>query len=586
MSTDPTGWSKVEEIKRQSRFLRGQIAYELAQPITHFEEATVHLLKQHGIYQQDDRDLRGRPGGLEGQPADRVWIMMVRVKIPGGRLTGAQWLALSELADRFGNHTLRITNRQDVQFHGVFKHHLPHLMQGILQIGLTTFGACGDVVRNVLACPAPLADGGIRDQLYDYAQKLTAHFLPRTKAYQEIWHGMESGEEQPAAPLSAGSVAPGTDAQEEPLYGPNYLPRKFKIAFGLPEDNCTDIYTNDLAFLAVGQADGIQGFEVLVGGGLGMTPADKTTFAALAQPLAFIPPKDLLRLAEAVFCLFRDHGNRSNRRRARLKYLVADWGMDRFRQELEQYYGQTLPPPRNMTVTGVDHHLGWHRQPDGRWFYGLYVENGRVADRENVRLKTALEQICRQFAPGIRLTPMMSVLITDLAPEDRPRLEAILRSHGVRLSEEISLVRQYSGACVALPTCSMAITESERALPGILDQLEAVLTALGLAQEKIAVRMVGCPNGCGRPYNAEIGLVGRTKDKYAIYLGGSFLGDRLGFLYANMVGREEIVSRLRPVLEAFARNRAEGETFGDFCQRSGPEGLLALLSPHPAEGTF
>jgi len=247
MTPEPAGWSKLEEIKRQSRFLRGQIAQELAQPAAHFEEPTAHLLKHHGIYQQDDRDLRGRSAGREGQPSERAWIMRVRVKIPGGRLTAAQWLGLSELADRLGNRTLRITNRQDVQFHGVSKHHLPQLMFAIHRLGLTTLGACGDVVRNVLACPAPLADGGIRDQLYEYAQKITAHFSPRTKAYQEIWHGLRTADDLPPA-AQPGPDAQGSDVQEEPLYGPNYLPRKFKMAFGVPEDNCTDIYTNDLAF--------------------------------------------------------------------------------------------------------------------------------------------------------------------------------------------------------------------------------------------------------------------------------------------------------------------------------------------------
>lgn len=572
MPPEPNTWSKVEEIKRQSQFLRGQIAEELAQPTAHFEETTANLLKQHGIYQQDDRDRRGRQSCPEGQPAERTWMMMVRVKIAGGRLTGDQWLALSELAHRFGNQTLRITNRQDVQFHGIAKQHLPFLMQALHQGRLTTLGACGDVVRNVLACPAPLADGGLRDQLYAQAQKLTAHFLPRTKAYPEIWSGAE-----PSADLSA-DQRPGVDQEEEPLYGANYLPRKFKMALALPEDNCVDIYTNDLGFLAFVEAGQIRGYEVLVGGGLGMTPADKTTFAALAQPLAFIRPEELIPLAEAVVKLFRDHGNRSNRRRARLKYLLADWGMERFRQELERYYGQPLPPPQNVSVTGLDHHLGWHQQSDGRWFYGLYIENGRVADRENIRLKSALEQICRQFGPGIRLTPMMSLLITDLAPEDRPRVEAILRSHGVRLSEEVLPVRQYSGACVALPTCGLAITESERALPAILDSLEGVLASLGLERLPLCVRMTGCPNGCGRPYNAEVGLVGRAKDKYAFYLGGSPLGNRLAFLYEPMLPRQEILPVLGRLLEAFTSLQLDGEGFGDFCARIGPEALRRLTS--------
>ncbi len=571
MSTDLPAWSKVEEIKRQSQFLRGQIAQELAQPTAHFDEATANLLKQHGIYQQDDRDRRGQKGP-EGQPQDRAWMMMVRVKVPGGRLTAGQWLTLSELADRFGNRTLRITNRQDVQLHGVLKQHLPALMKALHQVGLTTLGACGDVVRNVVACSAPVPDGGIRDQLYQQAQQVTAHFLPRSRAYQEIWHGTGQATDRPPVPF------PQVSQEEEPLYGTNYLPRKFKIGFGLPEDNCVDIYTNDLGFLAVVEGGQIRGYEVLVGGSLGMSPADKTTFAALAQPLAFIRPEQILPVAEAVVKLFRDHGNRANRRRARLKYLIADWGLQRFRQEVERYYGQPLPTPKNISVTGLEHHLGWRRQQNGGWFYGLYVENGRVADRQTGRLKSALEYICQQFGPGIRLTPMMDLLITDLASEDRPKVEAIFRQHGVRLSEEVSLVRQYSGACVALPTCGLAITESERALPGILDELEPELARLGLEGLPLAVRMTGCPNGCGRPYNAEIGLVGRAKDKYALYLGGSPLGNRLGFLYEPMIPRPEIVSLLSSLLEVFVRHRSDSECFGDFCFRIGPEALRRLAS--------
>jgi sulfite reductase (ferredoxin) len=558
MSRDTQDWSKVEQVKQASRFLRGEISEELAKDSNAFEEDTALVLKHHGIYQQDDRDLRGKagPGG------DRAWIMMVRVKIPGGRLTCHQWLGLTRCAEEWGNQTLRITTRQDIQFHGVLKKNLAALIREVRALGLTTLGGCGDVVRNVISCPAPVADGGIRDQVYEDACRITEHFLPRGGAYDEVW-----------TEGSAPQREIGPPEQMEPIYGTNYLPRKFKIAFSLPDDNCTDVYADDLGFLAIVENGSLIGYQVLVGGGLGVTPADKSTFPALAQPVTFIRREELVPMTEAVVKLYRDYGNRSNRKRARIKYVLADWGMEKFRAELGRYFGRELDPPPPVVAHRVETHLGWHLQPDGRWFYGLYVENGRVADTPSARMKTALREICERLRPGIRLTATWRLLITDVEAGNRSLVESILRDHGVRLSEEISPLRHFSGACVALPTCGLAITESERALPGILDQLEQEMAKLGLANFPICVHMTGCPNGCGRPYNAEVGIVGRAKDRYAIFLGGSMIGHRLGFLYENLVPRDRVASVLARVLEVFVQSRSPGESFGDFCARLGADGL-------------
>jgi sulfite reductase (ferredoxin) len=339
------------------------------------------------------------------------------------------------------------------------------------------------------------------------------------------------------------------------------------------EDNCVDAYTNDLGLLAIREGSRLVGYNVLAGGGFGVTPSNKRTFPAVAKRLAFVTPDEVIDVATAIIKVQRDFGDRSDRKRARLKYLIADWGFERFRAKVEEYYGHRLCEPHPQDVSGFDDHIGWHEQGDGRWFYGLNVENGRILDRDGFQLKTALRDVCRTLHPGIGLTPHQSVLLSDIRPEDRAELEAIFRRRGVPLSEEISTVRRWSMACVALPTCPLAVTECERVLPGILDKLERELERLGLAGERFTVRMTGCPNGCSRPYNADVGLVGKTAGKYTIYLGGRLLGDRLAFVYRDLVRLEDIVSVLVPVLERFKAGRNHGESLGDFCHRVGIAGL-------------
>ncbi len=462
--------SPVEVFKLESRYLRGEIGPELQDGNDFFGKSSVQLLKHHGTYQQDDRDARtaGRAEGHKG-PVAKVFSFMVRTRVPGGKLTGDQLLAELDLCDEVGNTTLRITSRQGLQLHGVLKDNLKQAIQRINEVQLTTLAACGDVERNIMCCPAPHHQDPVHAEMQDLADRLAAHLAPRSRAYHEIWlTDPETGEEQ----LVGGG--PTTD-DVEPIYGPTYLPRKFKTAIGLPSDNCVDLYANDLGLMAIVEAGRIVGYNVLVGGGMGVTPSAEKTFPALAKRMAFVRPEEVVDVATAVIKVQRDFGNRSDRKIARLKYLIHNWGLPKFKGKVEEYYGHPLADPHPDDVHGFDDHIGWHEQGNGRLFYGLNVENGRIEDDGNFRLKTVLREVCRRFRPGIRLTSHQSLLLTDLEPADRPAVEQVLRSHGVKLLDEISTVRRWSMACVAWPTCGLSITEAERALPGIIDGLEVEL---------------------------------------------------------------------------------------------------------------
>jgi sulfite reductase (ferredoxin) len=557
--------SPIEKIKAQSNYLRGQIAEELAQPTDHFTTETAHLLKHHGIYQQDDRDHRVLLGDLGMRKPKKIYQFMVRTGVPGGRLTSRQLLAQIELADKYGNGTLRITSRQDLQMHGLAKQDLRAVLKRIREVGLTTLSSCGDMHRNVVCCPAPYRSDPVHGQIQWMAGQIAEALAPRTHAYREIWLDDASA-----------TCPPQAAAEAEPLYGKTYLPRKFKVGLSLPGDNCADVYCQDVGLLAVSRNYDVIGYNVLVGGGMGMTPAHTSTFAALAQRMAYARADQILDLLRAIVGVFRDFGNRSDRKRARLKYLVADWGLERFKKQVEQYLGYELPPPEPDDVWDIDDHLGWREQGDGRWFYGLHVPSGRIQDTGEVRLKSALREICDGHAPAIYLTPGQSLLLGDIHWDDRLHVEDHLRRSGLHLVGEISPVCRWSGACVSLPSCPLALTESERALPAIIKGLEVEVARLGLQQDVFALRMTGCTNGCSRPYNADIGIVGRAAGRYAIYLGGRRVGDRLGFLYRDGVPLEQLVAALTAVLGHFKQHRFDGETLGDFCHRLGCEGLVAL----------
>jgi sulfite reductase (ferredoxin) len=486
---------------------------------------------------------------------------MVRSRVPGGVLSARQYLVHDELAGRFANHTLRITTRQTIQLHGVVKHDLRGTIRALNDALVTTLATCGDVNRNVACCPAPLPDP-VRTASRQIARHISDQLLPRTRAYHEIW---VDGEEVAGDGGDDGRAA----AEADPVYGERYLPRKFKTAIGLPHDNCTDVLSNDLGFLAVADGARLDGFNVLVGGGLGRTHGKEDTYPRLATPLGFVAPDDVLEAATAVILVQRDFGNRSDRRRARLKYLLDDRGLDWFRAEVESRIGRPLPPPAPVAVTGIHDHLGWHDQGDGTWFLGVHIANGRIADTDAARLRTGIREVVTRFRPGVHLTPQQNLLLTDVPARGRGTVDRILDDHGVRGVSSLPIVRRWALACPALPTCPLALAEAERALPRVLDELEAALRHLGIDDSPFTVRMTGCPNGCARPYSADLAFVGRSLGKYGIHVGGNLEGTRLAAAWADLVPLDRLVSTVLPLFERFRDERLPGERFGDFWVRAG-----------------
>ena len=431
-----------------------------------------------------------------------------------------------------------------------------------------------------MCSPVPIKNA-VYDAIQDLTQEIKEHFKPRSGAYHELWlTDLETGTKEQVGGPSSG-IKDGDDV--EPIYGATYLPRKFKIGIGLPYDNAVDVYSHDVGLLAITEGAGaderIVGYNVLVGGGFGRTPSAKKTFAAVALPLCYCSAEEVISTCEAVMKVQRDYGNRSDRKIARLKYLVKNWGVEKLKAKVEEYAGRDLLPPKDVTITEHNDGTGWQEQGDGRWFYGLNIECGRVKDDGDYRLKSALREICTDMAPLMRITPHQGLIFCDIEEGDKAKLELILKSYGVPLTEEFSVARRWSMACPALPTCGLSVTESERVMPQVMGQIEAELNKLGLENEPFTTRMTGCPNGCARPYNSDIGLVGRAKGKYTLFLGGSRLGDRLNWIYKDMVPEAEVGTTLAPVLAHFKANREEGESLGDYCNRMGPEDLLAACEP-------
>jgi sulfite reductase (NADPH) hemoprotein beta-component len=538
-----------EILKDSDPTLGGTIAQTLANPqADRFSEDDNQFLKFHGLYQQDDRDLR---------KTGKKYMVMVRVRVPGGVLTPQQYLVCDELADGYADHTLRVTSRQAIQFHGVVKAGLGRVVKGINDALLTTLAACGDNNRNVMAPPAP-ATSGLGAQVQALTESIALALAPRTPAYHSIWiDGAGLNLEDPA---HRGFV--------DPLYGKTYLPRKFKIAFAVPPLNDVDILTNCLGFVAIADGDGrLLGFNLTAGGGMGRSHGNEATFPRLADVIGFLPADKVVDAARAVLTIHRDFGDRTNRKRARLKYVLAERGPGWFRQELERRLGFELEAPRPFKFERQGDAFGWHRQVDGRVFLGLFVETGRIRDREGYRLKTALREVIARFQPEVRLTPANNVLLANLRAEDQAAVAALFAAHGVDLNRQGTRLRRASMACVALPTCGLALAEAERYLPRLIGDLDALTGELGLGDQEIAIRMTGCPNGCARPYMAEIGFVGKAPGKYQIYLGGNETCTRLNRLWKETVKDTEIVSELRVVLGRYARERAPGERFGDFAAR-------------------
>jgi sulfite reductase (NADPH) hemoprotein beta-component len=538
-----------EEIKDAIPTLAGTIAATLDDAAAdHFSEDDNQFLKFHGSYQQDDRDLR---------KTAKKYIMMIRSRIPGGVMTANQWKVFDELATVYGNNTLRITTRQTIQFHGVVKSGLRPLIVKINESLLSTLAACGDVNRNVLAPPTP-AYTKARDEVYAGCKKVALALAPQTKAYHSIWiDGVQLNLD---------------DAENknfvDPLYGKTYLPRKFKIAFAIPPVNDLDVFTNCLGFIAIVENDRLAGYNVAVGGGMGRSHGNIQTYPRLADVIGFVAPEKIIDVAKAVLTIHRDFGDRTDRKHARLKYVVAERGVDFMRAEIEKRANLKLEPAKAYKFTTTADLLGWHQAVDGKWFLTLFVETGRVKDVEGRKLKTALREVAEKFPHlEFRLTTNQNVILANAHHGEKIAITALLATHGVKTEKQTSVLHAAAMACPALPTCGLALAESERMLPGLIDRLEKLCGDLGLGGEEIIIRSTGCPNGCARPYMAEIAFVGKAPGRYQVWLGGNDSGTRLNRIWKDMVKDPDIENELRPVLARFATERNSGERFGDWCDR-------------------
>jgi sulfite reductase (ferredoxin) len=541
----------VEEIKAESHSLRGKIAETLQQKEqSHFADEEFQLLKFHGTYQQDDRDQRV---ARKQQNLEKAWMFMVRSKLPGGALTAAQYLAHDRIAGELGNGTLRITTRQGFQTHGVLKGDLHDCIRRINESGVTTLGACGDVVRNTVAPASPISDQPHRDA-QRLAKEISNTFLAKTTAYAEIWLNGERLE--------------SSTTESEPIYGTHYLPRKFKIAIAIPPRNDVDVYSNDLGFIAHVERGETKGYTVVVGGGFGMTHGKIDTYPALAQPLGYVDRSRVLEVAKAVVIAQRDFGNRADRKRARLKYLIEERGIDWFRDEVRSRLTFDLEPAKSVKWNTVGDLLGWQEQGDGKLFYGVWVEEGRIQDSGKAAFRSAFREIAENLHLPVRLTTNCNLIFHDIEPSQKSEFERILVKHRIPHLSKLSETRKLAHACVALPTCGLALAESERVFPEVLAQIDKVLAELSLLDEPILIRMTGCPNGCARPYNADIAFVGRAPAKYAMFVGGSITGDRLVGLEEKSIHQSEIPAKVRQLLEDFVQNRVDGETFSSYWGRT------------------
>jgi sulfite reductase (NADPH) hemoprotein beta-component len=555
-----TDLSPVERIKRDSRLLRGTLTESLGDAITGAirEDDTV-LIKFHGSYQQDDRDLREERRRQKLEPA---YSFMIRTRLPGGICTPRQWLALDDIARRYANGTLRLTTRQAFQFHGVVKTELKATMAAINASLIDTIAACGDVNRNVLASANPV-ESRAHAHAYEWAKRLSEHLLPHTRAYHEIW-------------LDGAKVA-GTD-EVEPIYGPTYLPRKFKAAIAVPPVNDVDVFAHDLGFIAIVEQGELVGFNLTVGGGLGATHGDPTTYPRIADVVGFLRPGQLLAVAEAVVTTQRDFGNRAVRKHARLKYTIDSRGLDWFVAEITRRQGFALESPRPFEFTSTGDRFGWVEGFDGRWHLTLRIEAGRVADTAAAPQLTGLREIARVHRGDFRLTPNQNLIIANVEPAERAFIDALVVRHGLDAHARHAPVRRDALACVALPTCPLAMAEAERYLPGFGQQVERLLDRHGLRHQPLVLRITGCPNGCARPYLAEVALVGKAPGRYNLHLGGDGRGQRLNVLYRENVDEPEILAALGEAFARYAAERQPDERFGDFAWRAGLVGRAGAVA--------
>ena len=544
--------TEVEIIKAASRHLRGSIAEGLVDPLTGaISPPDTQLSKFHGIYQQDDRDIRSERTRQKLEPA---YSFMIRARIPGGLLTSAQWLGVDRIATDYANQTVRLTTRQAIQYHGVIKRDLKQTVADINHATLDTIAACGDVNRNVMSPPLP-ALSVVHRQVQRYAESLSEHLMPKSRAYHEIW-------------LDSKKVESSKD-EVEPIYGDTYLPRKFKAAFVVPPQNDVDVYAQDLGFITIVEDSVVVGFNVSVGGGMGMTHGETNTYPRLGDVLGFITPKDILAVAEAIVTTQRDYGDRTNRKHARLKYTIDDHGVEWFRGEVERRSNVKFEETRKFAFVANGDVYGWHKDDVGAWHYGLFVENGRIGDVGERRLLSGLRKIAERYNTEFRLTPNQNLIISKVDEAEKAGITEILSEFGIQNSQRATPLRLNSMACVAFPTCGLAMAESERYLPTLIDKLDAGLKQHGLTDKPITIRMTGCANGCARPYIAEIALVGKGPGRYKVFLGAGFAGERLGAPYLENANEAEVLEALDPLVARFAAERNDAEHFGDFLVRAG-----------------
>ena len=549
----PVKLTHNEEIKAAIPTLAGTIAATIADPTTdHFSDDDNQFLKFHGSYQQDDRDLR---------KTGKKYIMMIRGRIPGGVMTASQYGIFDALATQYGNDTLRITTRQSIQFHGVVKNDFRPVVKAINECLLSTLAACGDVNRNVLAPPTP-AYTKAREQVFADAHKVAMALAPQTKAYHAIWiDGVQLDND-----------APENKNFVDPLYGQTYLPRKFKIAFAIPPVNDLDVYTNCLGLIAIIDNDKLVGYNLAVGGGMGRSHGNEATYPRLADVIGFFTPDKIVDVAKAVLTIHRDFGDRTDRKHARLKYVAAERGVKFMQDEVNQRAGIQLAPAKSYHFTTTSDLLGWRKAVDGSWFLGMFVESGRVKGAQ----KKALREVADKF-PKIefRLTANQNVILANVSEADQAGINAVFAAHNLKTENQTTVLHANAMACPSLPTCGLGLAESERMLPGFLDRIEKLLNEVGLASEEIIIRSTGCPNGCARPYMAEIAFVGKAPGRYQVWLGGDEAGTRLNKVWKDMIKEADLETEFRPVFTRFAKERNDGERFGDWCSR-------VLLKEQPA----
>ena len=543
---------EMERIKTDSDYLRGSIVEGLADRVTGaIAEEDTKLLKFHGSYMQDDRDIRDERRKQKLEPA---YSFMIRVRAPGGASTADQWIAMDDIANTYANNTIKLTTRQAFQFHGILKHNLKQTMKDINQSLLDTLAACGDVNRNVMCNPNPY-QSDVHSEVNQIASDISRHLSPKTQAYHEIW-------------LDGEKVLDTSDEEPEPLYGKTYLPRKFKIGIAVPPSNDIDVYSQDIGLIAILENDELIGFNITVGGGMGMKHGDTATYPQVGRLIGYFPKEEVVDVCEKILTVQRDYGNREVRTNARFKYTVDRLGVDWIKNEINNRLGWKLEESRPYHFDDNGDRYGW-TEGSGQWHYTLFVQNGRVKDTKEYKLKTALRNIAEIHTGDFRLTPNQNLVIANVSADKKPEIEKIIAEYGITDGENYTGLRRNSMACVAFPTCGLAMAESERYLPSLISKIENLLDEAGLNEEEITIRMTGCPNGCARPALAEIAFIGKGPGKYNMYLGGGFTGDRLNKIYKENIGEAEILESLKPILIQYAKERNEGEHFGDFVVRAG-----------------